>query len=153
MQPGFIATAYHVDTGSIWVWTTHRRLDSAKQRVLEACNWGAGGGCYIAAALGGGGDKTVSQVFVSQDGMGQFWIKGATGNDMLLRPDPAMRDCLTQSFGCDSLSPYDTGNTYLDLDPDLDQSEDYFPKGQLRSNRRVMVAQPTNPTAVLHNKS
>ena len=45
---------------------------------------------------GAGGGKTANQVFVSQDGMGQFWFKAATGNEMLVRPDPAMRDCLSK---------------------------------------------------------
>ncbi len=153
MRPGFIAAAYHIDTGSIWISTTHKTIDSAKRRALGGCNAATGGGCYIVSALGGGGKKTASQLFVSQDGMGQFWIKGASGNDMLVDPDPAMRDCLTQSFGCDSLSSYDMGNIYTDLDPNLDQSEDFFPKGKLHWNRWAMVARPTNPTTATHNKS
>ena len=153
MRPGFIATAYHADTGSIWVSTAHKTLDSAKQRALAGCNAATGGGCYIAAALGGGGERMASQIFVSQDGMGQFWIKGATGNDMLVQPDPAMRECLSKSFGCDALSSYDTGNIYLDLDASVDQSEDYFPKGKLSLNRWAMVARPTNPIAAAHQRS
>lgn len=153
MRPGFIAAAYHADTGSIWVSTAHKTLGSAKQRALAGCNAATGGGCYIAAALGGGGESTASQIFVSQDGMGQFWIKGATGNDMLVHPDPAMRECLSKSFGCDALNSYDTGNIYLDLDASLDQSEDYFPKGTLSLNRWAMVAQPTNPTTEAHKRS
>lgn len=153
MRPGFVATAYHVDTGSIWVSSAHRTIDSAKQRVLAGCNAATGGGCYVVEALGGGGEKTVSQIFVSQDAMGQLWIKGATGNDMLVQPDPAMRDCLSRSFGCDMLGSFDTGNIYLDLDPKLDQSEDHFPKGKLNRNRWAMVAQPSNPTAAPHKKS
>lgn len=153
MRPGFVATAYHIDTGSIWVSSSHRTIDSAKQRALAGCNVATGGGCYIAEALGGGGERTASQVFVAQDGMGQLWIKGATGNDMLVQPDPAMRDCLSKSFGCVTLSSFDTGNIYLDLDPNLDQSEDYFPKGTLKWNRWAMVARPTKPTAAAHNKS
>lgn len=153
MRPGFVAAAYHVDTGSIWASSAHRTIDSAKQRALAGCNAATGGGCYIAEALGGGGERTASQIFVSQDAMGQLWIKGATGNDMLVQPDPAMRDCLSKSFGCEMLGSFDTGNIYLDLDPKLDQSEDYFPKGKLVRNRWAMVAQPTNPTAAAHNKS
>lgn len=76
--------------------TAHKTIDAARQRALAGCNAATGGGCYIAAAVGGGGGKTANQVFVSQDGMGQFWFKAATGNEMLVRPDPAMRDCLSK---------------------------------------------------------
>ena len=152
-RPGFVAVAYHADTGSIWASAAHKTIDAAKKRALAGCNAATGGGCYIAAAVGGGGDKTASQVFVSQDGMGQFWLKEATGNGLLVNPDPAMRDCLSKSFGCDTLNGFEPGSIYLDLDPNLDQSEDYFPKGKLNQNRWAMVAQPANPTAASHKKS
>ncbi len=150
---GFVAVAYHVDTGSIWASVAHKTFDGAKQHALAGCNAATGGGCYIAAAVGGGAEKTFSQVFVAQDGMGQLWVKDATGQDLLLDPDVAMRECLSKSFGCDSLNGYEPGDIYLDVEPDLNQSPDYFPKGQLNQNRWAMVARPTNPTAAAHNKS
>ncbi len=150
---GFVAVAYHVDTGSIWASVAHKTFDGAKQRALAGCNAATGGGCYIAAAVGGGAEKTFSQVFLAQDGMGQFWVKDATGQDLLLDPDVAMRECLSKSFGCDSLNGYEPGDIYLDVEPDLDQSTDYFPKGQLNHNRWAMVARPEKPTTAAHGKS
>ncbi len=150
---GFVAVAYHVDTGSIWASVAHKTFDGAKQRALAGCNAATGGGCYIAAAVGGGAEKTFSQVFLAQDGMGQFWVKDATGQDLLLDPDVAMRECLIKSFGCDSLNGYEPGDIYLDVEPDLDQSTDYFPKGQLNHNRWAMVARPEKPTTAAHGKS
>ncbi len=150
---GFVAVAHHIDTGSIWASVAHKTFEGAKQRALAGCNAATGGGCYIAAALGGGAEKTFSQVFVAQDGMGQFWVKDATGQDLLLDPDVAMRECLSKSFGCDSLNGYEPGDIYLDVEPDLNQSTDYFPKGQLNQNRWAMVARPTNATTAAHGKS
>ena len=150
---GFVAVAYHSDTGSIWASVAHKTFDAAKRRALAACNAATGGGCHIAAAVGGGAENTLSQVFVAQDGMGQFWIEHATGQDLLLTPDAAMRQCLSKSFGCDSLNGYEPGYIFLDVEPDLDQSKDYFPKGKLTWNRWAMVAQPTNATAAAHKKS
>jgi hypothetical protein len=103
--------------------------------------------------VGGGAEKTFSQVFLAQDGMGQFWVRDATGQDLLLDPDVAMRECLSKSFGCDSLNGYEPGDIYLDVEPDLDQSTDYFPKGQLNHNRWAMVARPEKPTTAAHGKS
>ncbi len=51
---GFVAVAHHIDTGSIWASVAHKTFEGAKQRALAGCNAATGGGCYIAAALGGG---------------------------------------------------------------------------------------------------
>ncbi len=150
---GFVAVAYHVDTGSIWASVAHKNFrwcQAARVGGLQRRNRRR---MLYRRRRGGRAEKTFSQVFVAQDGMGQLWVKDATGQDLLLDPDVAMRECLSKSFGCDSLNGYEPGDIYLDVEPDLNQSTDYFPKGQLNQNRWAMVARPTNPTAAAHNKS
>lgn len=147
-EPGFMAAAYHADTGSTWVSVGHKTLDLARQRVLGRCKTATGSECDIAAAIGGTG-----QVYLAQDGMGQSWIKAAVNNEMLANPDVSTRHCLTNSFGCDLVAVYDSGAIFLNENPGLDQSKDYFPKGKLHWNRWAMVARPTGPAAATTGKS
>jgi len=142
-EPGFMAAAYHADTGSTWVSVGHKTLDLARQRVLERCKVATGSECDVAAAIGGTG-----QVYLAQDGMGQSWIRAAVNDEMLANPDVSTRHCLTNSFGCDLVAVYDSGAIFLNEDPGLDQSKDYFPKGKLNWNRWAMVARPVDPAAV-----
>jgi hypothetical protein len=144
-----MARAYHVDTASVWTSVAHNTLSAAKGRALEGCNAATGGGCYVVAAIEGTG-----RISVAEDAMGQLWIKGAVGNDMLTPVDPAVQHCARNSFGCHFLGVHDSGRIYLDEDPNIDQSEDYFPKGQLHRNRWAMVAQPTSSaSAAEQNRS
>jgi hypothetical protein len=118
---GFMAAAYHTDTGAYWVSIKVKTLEAAKARVLDACNKATGGGCHIAAQLGGS-----AQIYISEDGMGQRYIEGAVGNDMLLDPNMSMRSCLTNSFGCDFYTRYNADTFFLDVDADIDQAQDFF---------------------------
>lgn len=145
---GFMAAAYHTDTGAYWVSIKVKTLEAAKARVLDACNKATGGGCHIAAQLGGS-----AQIYISEDGMGQRYIEGAVGNDMLLNPDVSMRSCLKNSFGCDFYTVYNADVIFLDIDPAIDQSKDFFPIVKLNQIKWAMVVQPTKPTAAAHKKS
>jgi hypothetical protein len=144
---GFMAAAYHTDTGAYWVSIKVKTLEAAKARVLDACNKATGGGCHIAAQLGG-----MAQIYISEDGMGQRYIEGAVGNDMLLNPDVSVRSCLKNSFGCDFYTSYNADTFFLDVDPDIDQAQDFFPIIKLVQSKWAMVVQPTKPTAA-HKKS
>ena len=159
-KPGNAAVAYHVDTGSSWVTTSYKSADAAKKRALDGCNAATGGGCYIAAAYESSGDISESgEIFIAEDAMGQRWIKAVKK-----RPDtpytydyritdPARILCQRQSFGCSMLNSYHNGHIFLDVDPDRDQSENFFPKGKLHWNRWAMVAQPTTQAAAAQARS
>lgn len=153
-KPGFLAVAYHVDTGSTWASVAHKNSDDAKKRVLAACNAATGGGCYIAATV-----PSPGTVYLAEDAMGQTWIKqemreyGAPYTYDYRITDPARIDCQAKSFGCSRMGGYSSDYIYLDLDPSIDQVKDYFPKGKLHWNRWAMVARPTTPTTAAHNKS
>jgi hypothetical protein len=136
---GFTTMAYHPDTASVWTTAGHKTLKAAKAKALSGCNSATGGGCIIVAAIEGTG-----RISVTEDAMGQLWVKGAVGNEMLAPVDPSMQHCLDSSFGCRFLGSHDSGTIYLDEDPDTDQSKDYFPKGRLTWNLWAMVAQPQN---------
>jgi hypothetical protein len=152
--PGFLAVAYHVDTGSTWASVAHKNGDDAKKHVLAACNAATGGGCYIAAAV-----PSPGTIYLAEDAMGQTWIKeemreyGAPYTYDYRITDPARIDCQVKSFGCSRMGGYSSEYIYLDLDPSIDQVKDYFPKGKLHWNRWAMVARPTTPTTAAHNKS
>ncbi len=137
-KPGFMATAYHADTGSVWTSVAHRTLDAARKRALSGCNAATGGGCYIVASIGG-----LGRTSVTEDAMGQLWAKGAVGDEMLAPVDVSMEFCLRYSFGCKFLGYHDSGSIFLDEDPSLDQSQDRFPKGQLHWNRWALVVRPS----------
>ena len=153
-KPGFLAVAYHVDTGSTWASAAHKNRDDAKKRVLSACNAATGGGCYIAATVDGPG-----KVFLAEDAMGQTWIKkevreyGAPYTYDYRITDPARIDCQAKSFGCSVMGEYYSEYIYLDLDPSIDQVHDYFPKGKLHWNRWAMVARPTTSATAGQSKS
>jgi len=142
--PGFTTMAYHPDTASVWTTAGHRTLKAAKTHALAGCNTATGGGCIIVAAIEGTG-----RITVTEDAMGQLWVKGAVGNEMLAPVDPSMRYCLENSFGCKYLGGHDSGTIYLDENPDTDQSEEYFPKGKLNWNLWAMAAQPVNPAGLI----
>lgn len=159
-KSGNAAIAYHADTASSWVTTSYKNIDAAKKQALDGCNAATGGGCYIAAAYEGSADiKEYGEIFIAEDAMGQLWIKlekkrSDTQYTYDYRiTDPAKMLCQTNSFGCSMLAKYHNGHIFLDVDPDQDQSENFFPKGKLRWNRWAMVARPTTPTTAAHNKS
>ncbi len=134
---GFTTMAYHPDTASVWTTAGHRTLKAAKQQALSGCNAATGGGCIIVAAIEG-----LGRISVTEDAMGQLWVKGAVGDEMLTPVDPSLQHCRDNSFGCRFLGQHDSGTIYLDETPGTDQSEDYFPKGKLNWNLWAMVAQP-----------
>jgi hypothetical protein len=159
-KPGSAAMAYHDDTGSSWVTVAHRNLGSAKKQALDGCNAATGGGCYIAATYESSGDIAESgEIFIAEDAMGRLWGKanirryGDPYTYDYRITDPARLECQIQSFGCSKLTSYHNGHIYLDVEPDRDQSENFFPKGKLQWNRWAMVARPTTPTTAAHNKS
>lgn len=147
-KPGAMATAYHVDTSSMWSSVGHKNVAAAKKRALDGCNAATGGGCYLFGAFEG-----IGLMATAQDAMGQLWIKQAVGNEVLAPGEPSIEYCLANSFGCDYLGVHESGLIFLDEDPALDQSEDRFPKGKLNWNRWAMVARPTTPTTTAHSKS
>lgn len=134
---GFTTMAYHPDTASVWTTAGHQTLKAAKAQALAGCNGATGGGCVIVAAIEGTG-----RISVTEDAMGQLWVKGAVGNEMLEPVDVSMQHCRANSFGCKFLGSHDSGLIYLDENPNTDQSENYFPKGRLHWNLWAMVAQP-----------
>lgn len=136
---GFTTMAYHPDTASVWTTAGHKTLNAAKNQALAGCNAATGGGCIIVAAIEGTG-----RISVTEDAMGQLWVKGAVGNEMLAPVDPSMQHCLDNAFGCRFLGSHDSGAIYLDENPDTDQSENFFPKGKLNWSLWAMVAQPRN---------
>lgn len=75
------------------------------------------------------------------DAMGQLWVKGAVGNEMLEPVEVSMQHCRENSFGCKFLGSHDSGLNYLDENPNTDQSENNFPMGRLHWNLWAMVAQ------------
>ena len=142
-KPGFMAMAYHGDTASVWTSTGHRTLDGARQRVLRDCNAATGGGCIVAETLDRHG-----QIFVTEDAMGQLWIKAdAYDKDPrrfnITQWNPSIELCLKNSFGCRFLGFHESGYVYLDEDPARDQSQNRYPQGQLSGLRWAMVARPT----------
>jgi len=159
-KPGSSAVAYHVDTASIWVTTAYKSYADAKKQALDKCNAATGGGCYIAASFESSGDIAESgEIFIAEDAMGQLWIKenrrsyGDPYTYDYRITDPARILCQKQSFGCSMLTSYHNGHIYLDVEPDKDQSENFFPKGKLQWNRWAMVAQPTTRAAAAQGKS
>jgi hypothetical protein len=141
---GFTTMTYHPDTASVWTTAGHKTLKAAKSQALAGCNAATGGGCVIVAAIEGTG-----RISVTEDAMGQLWVKGAVGNEMLAPVDLSMQHCLDNSFGCKFLGSHDSGTIYLDEDPDTDQSENYFPKGSLTWNLWAMVAQPQDAAGLI----
>lgn len=141
---GFTTMAYHPDTASVWTAAGHKTLKAAKVQALGGCNAATGGGCVIVAAIEGTG-----RISVTEDAMGQLWVKGAVGNEMLAPVDPSMLHCLENSFGCKFLGSHDSGTIYLDENPGTDQSENFFPKGKLNWNLWAMVAQPLNAAGLV----
>jgi len=129
--------AYHPDTASVWTTAGHRTLEAAKQQALSGCNFATGGGCIIVAAIEG-----LGRISVTEDAMGQFWVKGAVGDEMLTPVDPSLQHCIDNSFGCKFLGSHGSGNIYLDENPGADQTENFFPKGKLNWNLWAIVAQP-----------
>ena len=159
-KPGSSAVAYHVDTASSWVTIAHKNVASAKKQALDGCNAATGGGCYIAATYESSGDTAESgEIFVTEDAMGQLWIKtevkrwGDKYKYDYRITDPARMYCQIHSFGCSIVTEYHNGHIYLDVDPAKDQSENFFPKGKLHWNLWAMVAQPTAKTTAGQAKS
>lgn len=152
-KPGFMVAAYHADTGSVWTSAGHQTADGARRRALDACDAATGGGCYIAETLDRAGT-----IFVSEDAMGQLWIKADADNRKAPRSNitqwnPSIELCLKNAFGCKFLGFHQSGIIYLDEDPAKDQSWNRFPKGKLNQKRWAMVAQPKNLPGATPGKS
>ena len=152
-KQGFTAMAYHADTASVWTSAGHHTLDAASQRVFDDCNAATGGGCIVAETLDRAG-----QIFVTEDAMGQLWIKADTRDAdarrfNITQWNPSIELCLKNSFGCQFLGFHESGYIYLDEDQARDQSQNRYPKGKLSQLRWAMVARPNTVGAGTTTKS
>jgi Domain of unknown function (DUF4189) len=138
-----MATAAHPDTSAVWATISHHTPESAKKRVMDACEEAMGEGCVYTESWTG--DVFIS---VAMDGTGTPWLKGVP-NSKAEAEKAAFELCEKEAgiWGCRIAYTIENGRIPAGADRSADYSEDFFPKAPVKRHKFAVMAVPDSTPA------